>query len=237
MLAAALTTQIALASKYITDGFKIGGDNPVWHLSAELATPLDGISLQFWSALQVNRANQSYDELDAMVRYAHTFLGDKRLAVNVHGFADYWVYPKATVPSLRGNKLQAGVSLTNLLDSPQSWLVPSYNVFYWLYWDRGQRTSYQGGARHELGLQYIRTLPRLIPGTDAQSAAVGGTLNYNDGAFRVRPGWTHSTAHVGTTVSAWGCQFSLSVDRQWSYEPSVNPENELWSTFSFSKTF
>ena len=243
-----LTTDITWASKYMIDGFKVGGNHAVLEPSASFDLFSTGTSLMFWSALQVNRENRLYDELDLMARYSHRFFAGSFYAVNLHGFYDYWYYPKAeviqddfgnflTLPKRQGNKLHAGVSLPELFPLLGSYLVPSYNAYYTLYWAQNQRDQFQGGAHHELLLAYYHDLPTLIPGASAQYFGVAGSLNYNDGAFKVHPGWSHSTAQLTTGVYALGSVFAASLNRQWSHELSVDPENELWTTVSFTKRF
>jgi hypothetical protein len=239
---------LTYSSLYMSDGFKIGGDHPVWQPSIAMTTPLEGVSVAVWSSLQIDRDNQQYDELDLMIPYAHDFMRNTPYAFNLHGFYDYWTYPKINVvpemsdgsnptENMHGNKLHAGVSMTNLIPIEGSHLVPTYNLYYWLYWAQNQRDQFQGGAHHEFQLSYFHDVPRFLPGARFQYVGASGSINYNDGAFNVRPGWSHSVAQISTGVYGEGWMFSCSLNRQWSYRASVDPNNELWSMVSFSKQF
>ena len=232
----------------MSDGFKIGGDHPVWQPSIGVTTPLDGVSALFWSSFQIDRDNQQYDELDLMVRYSHAFARNTPWEYNLHGYYDYWTYPKInvatptvdapdSVQNFHGNKLNAGVALTNLIPLWGSHLVPAYNVYYWLYWAQNQRDQFQGGAHHEVTLTYFRDFPKLFKGTASEYWGVSGSGNYNDGVFNVQPGWSHATAQLLAGVYAPGWNLSLSLNRQWSYIASVDPNDEIWSTLSFTKQF
>jgi hypothetical protein len=238
------------ASKYMSDGFKIGGDHSVWEPSAWLTTPLSGVSLMFWSAIQMDRQNQQYDEYDLMVRYSHDFMQRTRWAYNLHGYFDYWTYPKDNVQdptvvgpdssqNMHGNKLNAGVSMTRLLPLWGSFVVPTYNLYYWLYWAQNRSDLFQGGAHHELMLSYYHDIPKFISGLGIEGQYVGTSwsVNYNDGAFNVQPGWSHTVAQISTGAYSKGWNCSISINRQWSYISSVDPDNEVWSTFSFTKFF
>lgn len=243
-----VTADLTWASKYMTDGFNVAGDHPVLQPSLQMYTPMNGVSAMIWSSLQTDRQYQNYDELDFMARYSHDFFERTVYALNFHGYLDYWMYPKAnsslthpdgstTIENSHGDKVHAGVSATNLIPIAGSHLVPSYNMYYWLYWQQNQRDQYQGGTRHQLLTEYYHEIPRFIPGATYQYAGVSGDLNYNDGVFEVHPGWSHSTAQFAAGVYALGCIFSLSLNRQWSFQPSVDPHNEFWSTLSFTKEF
>jgi hypothetical protein len=235
----AVTTDITWASKYMADGFKIGGDHPVFQPSINLATPLDGASLMLWSSIQMERENQQFDEYDLMARYERDLFTGEQYAIHLQGYYDYWMYPKETTAdgSVHGNKLNAGISAPSLFPIAGSHLVPSYNVYYWLYWAQNRSDLYQGGTHHEVMLEYYHDIPRLIPGAREQWVGVTGSVNYNDGAFGVHPGWSHSTAQLVVGVYALECSFSLSLNRQWSYEPSIDPTDEFWSTLSLQKEF
>jgi hypothetical protein len=247
-----ITTDMTYASEYIMDGFSIGGDHPVVQPSVRVATPLTGVSLMFWSALQLDRSNQQYDELDLMAKYSHDFkLASKTL--NLHGYYDYWDYPKLQVgdesslgqsaeapSSMHGSKVSAGVSATNLIPLGGSYLVPSYNLYYWIYWAQNDIQQWQGGAHHEFLMEYYHSLPHMFEGIQYQYVGASASINYNDGAFGMPPGWTHSTASVSAGVYALSCIFSLSLNRQWAFEsggPNVDLQNEFWTTLSLTKAF
>lgn len=233
------------ASVYMTDGFKVAGDNPVMQPSVTVGLPATGLSGTVWSSLELNRGVQQYDELDFMAKYGRDLFAGTAHAINLHGFLDYWLYPRMDVypdinddtnpQSKHGNKAHAGVSLTELIPLWGSHIVPSYNVYYWFFWAQNRRDQYLGGAHHELMLSYSNFIPRFLPGTTAQFASVAGTINFNDGAFGVQPGWSHSTINLATGAYALGLIFTVSVNRQWSYLASVDPGNELWTTLSITK--
>jgi hypothetical protein len=240
-----VTADLTVATKYMTDGFNVGGDHTAWMPSVAVNTTVPGFFIMFWSALPVNRDRQQYDEYDFMARYSRNFLEGSPLKVNLHGYFDYWVYPhdeltkdkngQTIAPqNFRGLKFHGGLSLLELLPLFGSHLVPSYNYYYWT---PDQKNLFQAGAHHELFLSYSHDLPTFIPGAKRQDFTLGGSLNYHDGVLGVEPGWSHTTAHASTSVDALGCTFGASVNYQWSYIASVDPENEFWATVSVTKKF
>lgn len=236
-----LTADMTFASKYMTDGFKVGGDHAVWQPSVGLNLASTGLSVVFWSNWQVDRTHRRFDELDFFVIYGHEFSSRTWHAIHLHGFFDYWVYPQPNVvddgfghtielPGLRGNKLHVGFSLPQLVPLLGSYLIPAYNVYYWLYWEGNRKDRFQGGARHEVLLRYTREVGRWILGTSS-------SLNFNDGAFGVQAGWSHWVAQIYSGFYAWDCYFSGTLNQQWSFQKTVDPRNEFWPTLSVSKTF
>jgi len=240
-----MTADLTLASKYMTDGFNVGGNHPAWMPSLAVNTTVPGLYFQFWSALPVDRDNQQFDEYDFMARYSRDFFDGSLCKLNLHGYYDYWVYPHdeyttnengetIAAQSKRGQKVHAGLSLLELFPLFGSYLVPSYNYYYWF---PDQADLFRSGAHQEFALSYTHALPVFIPGATKQDVTLGGSLNYHDGAFGVQSGWSHTTALLGTSADLFGCTLGASINYQWSYIESVDPENEFWATLSVTKKF
>ena len=130
--------------------------------------------------------------------------------------------------------MHLGLSLPALLPIAGSHVIPAYNVYYSIYWERNRKDQYQGGALHQAHLRYAHEVPTLLPGTLAQYLGISGSLNYHDGVFNIRPGLTHSTLQIGTSIYISRFTISLSLDRQWSYRSDLNAGNELWSSLSLT---
>lgn len=241
----AVTADLTWASKYMTDGFNVGGDHPTWQPMLKLDTPLTGVSLKYWAALQADRANRAADEHDAMLTYSRDFLAGSALPINLHGYLDFWDYPNQDVTVGKdgdpvsprekcGQKYHAGLSLPKSVPLAGSFLVPSYNYYFW---NPNERETFQTGGRHELMLQYGHAIPVFIPRAKGQDVSAYASTSYHEGAFGVTPGWSHSTAGLSTGVQALGGYFGWGINYQWSYESSVNPEDDFWTTLSATYGF
>jgi hypothetical protein len=242
------TTDLTWASKYMNGGFKIGGDEPVWQFAGKTDLYSSGFSFMFWTAMQSDRNKKQYDEQDFFLLYSYDFLKDSRSTINFHGFYDYWLFPH-TEPTQddfgvvvsnkqkHGNKFQIGFSMPNLIPFADSYLVPSYNIYRWLFWEQDRADLNRSGTQDEFLLEYSRAIPLFIPGATYQYAGATASMNYHDGAFEVKPGWTHSTASLLAGVYALKSIFSLSLNHQWTYEKTLNPRNEFWTTLSYIKKF
>lgn len=238
---------LGYSSQYITDGFKIGNGQPVLQPSLRLINSTLEYSLMLWSSIQVNRADRAYDEYDVILGYNHNFLHGSRYQFNFHTSYDYWFFPNSTVAKdefgdqistveKHGGKVQVGISMLNLIPLASSKLIPSYNLNYWIYWKDDRRENYQGGARHEFALNYFRSLSQTKWFKNPYWGA-GVSLNYMDRAFGIRSGWSHSTASVQSGFEALGLYLNASLNQQWSYQSSVNDENEFWTMASVTKKF
>lgn len=241
-------TDVTYASQYMIDGFNVGDHSPVTEMTLKVSLPKTEFSLMYWNALQINRDNKSEDEHDLFILYRHDFLSESRFAFNFHGFYDYWLYPNThlakdpfgdpvSATERHGSKLHSGISFTKMLPIADSYLIPSYNLYYWIYWANDRKDMYQGGAHHELLVDYSHLIPRFIKGAQSQYVGATASLNYIDRAFDVKTGWSHSTMTLYSGVNVYNTCFSVSLNRQWSYIESVNPSNEFWTTLSLTKEF
>jgi hypothetical protein len=242
------TGSLTYASEYLTDGFRVGDASPVMQLALKLDLPISGVSLMYWDSLKLLRSRSQYDEHDLMALYSHDFMPSTRYGFNFHGFYDYWFFPNSRPQTdsfgdqlsdveLHGSKVNLGVSMTRLLPLGGSFLIPSYNVYYWIYWKQDLSNQYQGGARHELSLSYTHSLPSMASWIQSQYVGAFASLNYNDGVFGVRPGLSHSLATVYAGLTAANTLFTISANQQLSYQRTVNDRNDFWMTVGVTKEF
>lgn len=233
---AGVTLDYTWASKYMAHGWNIGGDHPSHQPSVAVDALLPGLQFAWWGNFPIDRGRQNFDEYDWMLKYNHTLFGDTPLAVNLHGYIDYWLTPHSKAAStgntLTGFKEHAGLSFLNLIPLGSSHLVPSYNVYRWE--DVGD-DAFDGGECHELFLAYGTPLKMALPGTQNQAVSLGSSMNYHTGTFGQERGWSHATAHLAAPLTVLGVTLTPSVNYQWSFEDTVNDENEFWATLSVTK--
>jgi hypothetical protein len=231
------------ASKYLSDGFSIGGENSVLQLGLRFPIFRSEFSLMVWSSLQTERENREFDEYDLLLKYQHLFLENSAFAWFFHSYYCYWYYPNSlpikdsfgdTLSDVQkhGSKIHLGFTFPELIPTGGSYLVPSYNVYYWLYWAQDRKNQNKSGTRHELLLSYEHWLPKLSSTVQSSYGALEGSLNYTDGAFDVKPGWSHVVVSASYGVQIAGSDFVATVHKQWSFEPSLNPKDEIWSSLS-----
>ena len=62
-------------------------------------------------------------------------------------------------------------------------------------------------------------------------------MNYHEGALGTKEGWSHATAHLSATFNLGGFKLTPSVNYQWSFEDTVNTENDFWAVLSLARDF
>ncbi len=239
---------VTWASKYMMGGYKIGGDHSVFEIAAKINFYHTGLSLMAWTAVQAERENKEFDEQDIFAMYSKDYFADSIYKTNFHAFADYWQFPY-TKPVIdpfgdvvstsirKGNKFQVGISMLHLIPFYDSHLVPTYNIYRWVYYAQDRADLNQGGDQHELLLEYFRPIEIFFPGATYQYAGGTSSLNYNTGAFAVKPGLSHATLAGVTGVYAFNSIFETSLNYQWSFQNLLSKTNDLWTTLSFIRKF
>jgi hypothetical protein len=90
------------------------------------------------------------------------------------------------------------------------------------------------GWFHIAGLTYDIPFPPLLPDQEEQALSISADLTYNDGVFDSDSGFSHATTGVSTNFEWRRFTLSPSVNYQWSFEDSVNEEDEFWVGVSLS---
>lgn len=241
-----LHPDLTWASKYMAHGFNINGDNPSFQPSLHVDTLVPGLQFAVWAGLPTDRDDRAKDEFDYMLKYGRTCNADSPWAVNVHGYVDYWLYPNTAnageidpatgevIDELTGWKFNGGVALPKLLPLGPANLVPGYNYYYWTPRDED---VFQSGGVHELLLSYALPADAVLPVASKQTIDLGSSLNYHDGVFDVKEGWSHATASLSTTFNLSGTRITPGVNYQWSFEDTVNDEDEFWAQVSVARDF
>lgn len=234
-----LHPDVTVASKYMAHGFNINGDHVSVQPSLHVDTKIPGLQLAAWAGLPADRDFRGQDEFDYLLKYNTTLGGDSVWAVKLNAYVDYWLYPNhpgageidektgEVNPDLKGWKFNGGLSLPNLLPVGGTKIVPGYNYYYWT---PQNEDDFEAGGVHEI------TLNCGVP-VAGQSIDLGTSLNYHDGVFGVEPGWSHATAQVASTFKAGTAKITPSVNYQWSFEDSVNDEDEFWAALSVAADF
>lgn len=234
-----VTADVTVASKYIAHGMNLGGDSWSFQPTVIVETTVPGLSLQVWSAMPFDRDLRASDETDILIHYRRSVFGDKRYKVAFHSYADYWFLPhspQANRPDLelRGLKYKIGAAMPSLIRLGGLSLVPDYSFYHWQSVDSG---AFKDGGTHEMHLR--TSVPSggcpVLPEGSAFNLA--GGIAYHDGAFGMKSGWSHGTAHVSLGVPAGPVALAAGINYQWSFEDTVNPDDEFWASFSATAAF
>jgi hypothetical protein len=234
-----ITMYGTFVTKYIWRGYDLFGNRGAWQPSITL--DYEGLYAGVWGSWAVERGRVDATELDYYVGYGRSFFDRMRYAVQAVTAYTYYDFPKSDTLSGEdgigdAQELTFGVSLPRLFPVGASSLVPSYVGYY--EWAGIQNSDdVDNGWIHTFGLGYDLPIPKLIKNLDEQTLSLNWDITYNDGTFGSRPGWSHSTARLAAGVTWRGLSFTSALHHQWSFEATVNDEDELYGSFSLTFEF
>jgi hypothetical protein len=236
-----LTLDLTTANKYMAHGYNFGG-NDEFSLQPSLTydTPVKGLAFTAWFAFPVDRNFDSTDEVDLLLKYSRTLWEKEKYALKFSGYFDYWILPQSSYiyrgrdTDVSGFKLNAGVAMPNLLKSDRISVVPGWAVYHWIP-ERGG--AFNNGSVHDFSLTTQWETRTLWSAEQRQSYTLTTAVDYNDGVFNSRPGWSHQVNSLAVSFGAGPFTITPSINYQVSMEKTVNPENELWGTLSVALKF
>jgi hypothetical protein len=236
-----VTAESTFASKYMAHGYNFGGDDePSFQPALTLTTPLQWLTFTAWTAYPFDRDFDDHDEMDFLLKLGWLFNKGERVAIDLHGYLDYWLLPNRKVPHkggrerLTGGKFNFGFSFPGLWRNGGVAVVPGYNMFCWV---PEHSDMLDNGAVHEFSV--AARWESAGPGAGGKPVAwqAQALAGYNDGAFGSHPGWSHCVAGLAASVPLGPFTVTPSLSHQWSFESSVNPKNEFLGTVTLSFAF
>jgi len=226
-------------TKYLWKGYDLLDNNGAWQTG--ITIDYKGFYAGVWGSWADKRGFVAQDEFDYYAGYERSILEEDRYALDTYIQYTYFDFPKSdSVPGddgvTDGQELALGFSMPNLFPLGPSFLIPSYEGdFEWVGIQPAEDAD--NGWIHTFGLSYDIPVPVLIPEQEDQSLSLSWSLSYNDGVFGSNSDWSHSTAAL-STVSEWkGISFTPIIYYQWSFEETVNEDNEFYTSFSFDYYF
>ena len=235
----AVVPELTYATQYMYHGFNLGENHPTWQPSLTLDRLLPGFSLKAWMNSPVDKDYDQFTQADFLAMATHDFVTARELTINLHGYVDYWSFPEYEPEpgngDLSGWQFHVGASLPDLISIGRIPLIPSYNYYYWTPDSRG---DFEAGGQHELFLLLPVPCDLLALRTPPfQTLNLGASLNVHEGFWGVKSGLSHATAHLSTSFDWKGIHITPSLNYQWSFEDSLDPEDEFWATLSASYRF
>jgi hypothetical protein len=238
-------------SQYIWRGFDIFRDGAALHAMADLNLFDTGFGV---SGVGHQSLSDGFGELqrwDGTFYYQNALFAGETLATNYQLGYVYYYYPKPnfgiTQDMMEGHLV---LSWPNLL--PIKGLQPSYVFAYMLpgaenKWAQSVNPDFNHnstGMFHIAMLDYAFTLPALLPSMDQQVIKLHSEAVYNSGVSpfgaNVNPGISDAVVGASTDF-AFGPGRSIVltpyVYYQFSFEKTVNPDNEFWAGVSLKFAF
>lgn len=234
-----ITTEFEYVSKYLWKGYDVLDDHGAWQPS--LTLDYMGFYVGVWGSFATSSGFTDADELDYYVGYARSFFEEEWYAIDADLAWYYYDYPHSDSHAgddgiSDSQEIVLALSMPNLIPLGPSNLVPSYTVGY--NWDGIQsKEDVDNGWIHTFGLAYDIPIPALIPDQEEAAISLGWEISYNDGMFESDSGWSHSQAAISTTFEWKGFTLTPAVFYQWSFEDTVNPEDEFFASVSLNYAF
>lgn len=228
-----ISTDFTFASKYVWHGYDIFDDHAAFQPSIHL--DYRGFFGGVWGAWPAGSGFEELTELDLYFGYAFSLFEEKPYALDIFSSYTYFVYPKTN--SLGDvQELALGISMPQLINIGPSYLVPSYTVFY--DWDGVQSEIHiDNGWFHTLGLSYALPASIFLKNDTEQTIDFSCDITYNEGVFGSDSGWSHSTFGISSTFTWSKFYLTPSINYQWSFEDTVNDEDEFYASISVGYTF
>ena len=228
-----VTADFTYGSKYLWHGYDILDDRTAFQPS--LKVDYNGFFAGVWGSWAGSSGFEGLTEVDLFAGYERSFFEEDWYALDSWISYTYFIYPKVN-NDIDAQELGLGFAMPNLLPLGESALVPSYSIYY--DWAGVQSSDkIDNGWFQVWGLSYSLPVPALIPSQETQAIDLSWDITYNDGVFGSDSCWSHSTIGVSTTFEWRNLYFTPAVNYQFSFDDSVNNEDELYALFSVGIAF
>jgi hypothetical protein len=230
-------------SKYIWRGFDVfANDDGATQLTANLDFFDTGFGMNVVGHSAVGSGHVNEERWDYNVYYGNVLFAEDVLQTNYRlGFVHY---NYAELPSDYRDleELHAVLSMPNV--TGVQGLVPSY-VLIKMYPAEGGSAGVNGNASgfmHIGMLDYTFAVPGVTADVPEQVFKLHSELVYNDGispnSTNVDQDWSHSVFGVSTDVDlGYGFTMTPGLYYQYTWEKTVNGEDELWGTVGLRYAF
>jgi hypothetical protein len=226
------TVDFTYGSKYMWHGFDVFDDHGAFQPS--VTVQYKDLYVGVWASLPDSNGFEDLQELDYYIGYDHSFLEDERYAIDVSILYTYFDFPKDS--SAEAQEFGFGFSMPQLIPVGDSFLVPSY-MAYFNTEGFSSNNSTEDGWFHDFGLSYSYTLPATPITQEEQTLDLEWMITYNDGAYGTDAGFSHTVVSMSTTWEWNVFYFSPMIAYQWSFEDTVNTEDEFYALIRTGVSF
>jgi len=238
-------------SQYIWRGFDIFRDAGAIHAMADLSLFDSGFGVSAVGHQSISDAFGSLQRWDGTLYYQNVLWSGEPLATNFRLGYVYYYYPKTnsgeTQDLMEGHAI---LSWPNLL--PIQGLQPSYAFAYMVpgkanHWAQDVNPTVDDDSRGIFQiamLDYAFTVPALLSAMNDQVVKLHSELVWNGGVSplgtKVNSGFSDAVIGASTDF-AFGAAKNIvltpAVYYQFSFEDTVNPDNEFWASLSLRYAF
>ncbi|MHC4666057.1 MAG: hypothetical protein ACYS9T_08895 [Planctomycetota bacterium] len=248
---------VTYQSKYIWRGFACFGSKSALQPSVDLDLYGTGFGINVMGHIPLSGGFVNLERYDYTLYYGNQVFEDEAYATNYRLGWMYYNYPdqpsKGSAPPPACNQAAALQELHAVLSWPKvsgvEGLVPSYVIVK--LWpsesgsysgSRSVTTGTASGFAHIFMLDYMMTMPGLLPETPEQPLRLHSELVFNDGVGPAGQDVDHDWSNLVFGASTdfdlgYNMFFTPGVYYQISMDSSVNDDDELWATLGVSYRF
>lgn len=222
------------AQKYISLGRDYNEGDATVHPEVYAGLGDTGLYLGVWGALGAESRNYwaEWDEYDFYLGYADTLFPGKRYALE-YGLAYTFLYFPRIKSSLGDQDYHEGVLSARFPELFPKAGNAGLTPYAKLYTDRAVTRAHRDTVDQtvfNLGLDYA------FSRRAGEDYAWYVETYYNDGGREgTDPGWSHLATGLRASFEWQGFKLSPTLNYQWSWEDTVNSENDFWFTFQVSR--
>jgi hypothetical protein len=235
-----ITVSSKITSKYINNGFDLGDDIHSLQSSVKVGISDSNISVMYWNNITINNDDKQYNEHDIIINYAKEFDN----GISFFGYGLYYYYPNWRLSTDKNNKkidkkfdglkTLVGLSFNKAITFDGEPIIPTYKYYHWF---THQSDLYQEGGLHEFSLRYTHDLSFFYESKIKTRLGLLALLNYHTGFFGVESGISNTQLSADLSFNLSDIIINASLNQQFSYEDSVNSEDETWFTLGVTLSF
>jgi len=239
-----VTLDVTYVSKYIWRGIDILDDVSAFQPSINVDLGDTGFSFNVWASYAgsggltsggTSRVNLT--EYDYSLAYNFALFEGESYVTNVTANYIYYDYPDQPSTARDAQEIGVGFAWPNICPAG---IVPSYYVGK--IWESKSDSALGGdfgGWVHIFGLGYNLTVAGLTPDMPEQVISLSAAAVYNDGfaGATVDHDWSHILFGASTSFDIGPGAFTPGLYYQVSMEDTVNPEDEFWTSLSYTINF
>jgi len=220
-------------SKYIWRGQDLYDDHAAFQPSVNLDLFGTGFSVNVWGSSACGGGFVDSDELDYSVAYGNSLFSDTAFQTDYKIGWLYYDYYRLSSKKADSQEFDFSFEWPNALPFG---LTPTYMLSY-LYAAKGSSPAADlemEGYTHTLGFFYDFKVPQTeLPVTFSWD------ITYNDGqgGRDVDHDWSHIMWGLSTSLDIGPGRFTPAIYYQTSMDDSINDENELWTSISYTLSF
>ncbi|MDP8242489.1 MAG: hypothetical protein P9L94_00300 [Candidatus Hinthialibacter antarcticus] len=228
-----INVDFTYASKYMWHGFDTFDNDGAFHPSVEFG--YKDFYAGVWGAWPDTSGFEDLTEIDFYLGYDHAFFEEEWYSLSVGVVYTYFSFPKLN-SQIDGQEIGLSFTFDQLLPIGPSVLVPSYTVYY--EWDGIQsEEAIDNGFYHTFALGYDVPIPALLPEQEEQAISLMADVTYGDGPYDTASGFLYATVGASTTFEWNNFYLTPAVYYQFSFDDSVNDEDDLYTLISIGYSF